>query len=485
MHAKPTAQLALVIFLIALLVLFLVVYMLQPGADAVGAINQQTVYTPSGHVSQPITGYLHTNGTQLFQANGTQIYLYGINYDNLRIGGKRGTCNITINYSASNFTPLDINVARVPIYWEDIEPAPPTLYPNGTVDHHWNEYYLQDIDNVVNMLTSNGVAVILDFHQDGLDATLKYSRSDDNFSRCYGGGLPIWIAPNALPQYGGEPGDRATLDFAMNVEENVSLMNETPWQGMAAVEAMIADRYRLNSKVIGIDVINEPAEFVNVTTGQARGSLNAFYDYMAQRISNTNPNLLIFIEDCKQVADATLIAECENTLSSAPPYRNIVYEFHYYTDNFTNTNSSDNASVFMAHVERGRQLGLPIWLGEFNTGPGSSSVKAPGAPSDWPQILAPLLENVSSNKLVGWSLWDNQILFSFGSVPANQMISFLNGYATQYTPTQPSNGPAPTINATAPGSAHGDYVQTYIAIAVIAFILIAIAVLLRRKVASN
>ena len=430
---------SLTIFLTTLLILFLVVYF-QIDMTNSHITNQHAIYmAPTNGYSQPITGYLHTSGSNILQANGTPIYLYGINYDNLRVGGKGGECNITINYNNSNLTRLDINVARIPIYWENIEPYPPTFYPNGTLNHHWNTYYLQDIDHVVNMLTSNGVAVILDFHQDGLDATLKYTRNDNNLSKCYGGGFPIWIAPNALPQYGSEPAAKATLDFAQNVEENSSLMNETPWQGLAAVETMIAKRYLSNERVIGIDIINEPSEFINSTTGNARGSLNEFYDYEARNISIANSNLLIFIEDCKQMAIATIVNECVNTLSSAPPYQNIVYEFHYYTNNFTDSNSLENASIFMAHVERGRQLGLPIWLGEFNTGPSNPSIKAPGAPTNWPQILTPLLQNVSSERLAGWSFWDNQILFSFGSNPANQMISFLNGYAIPYSASLPQN----------------------------------------------
>src|SRR5439155_2075324 len=87
-----------------------------------------------------------------------------------------------------NLANWGFNAVRLSISWANIEPRAPRKVRGGT-HHGWNREYLDAVDEVVQQLTSRGVAVILEMSQNKWSPAFQRSDGSD----CPGRGMPVWL----------------------------------------------------------------------------------------------------------------------------------------------------------------------------------------------------------------------------------------------------------------------------------------------------
>src|SRR5690242_9193401 len=169
-----------------------------------------------------VAPWVHQSGTTFVDRSGNPVYLRGFD------------ANTSMGYKKA--AALGANFIRVPVYWSDIEPTP----PSGDV-HHWDAKELDALDTEVQTLQAAKVNVLLDFHQTG------WSPYFDSTGR----GMPAWLySPGFFPQPKTKDGlGMAKKDYATNPD----IMPFTK-----AYMGMIIRRYRGYPNVVGWELYNEP-----------------------------------------------------------------------------------------------------------------------------------------------------------------------------------------------------------------------------------
>jgi len=268
------------------------------------------------------------------------------------------------------------NSVRFAISWANLEPVPPTRDPTGQVVHHWNMPYINAVDQVVDELRRDGVAVILEMMQ------AKWSPAFNNVQtryrvKCQGTGMPVWLYPN--PQ--ATTMDQARLAFYQN--------RGVVQDQYAAAWTFVAGRYSQDTSVVGFDVFNEPYGVKGVAPQDL--DLNAMYQRVCSAIRSVNSHALLIFEDTGDRGDGVF------GLASPPPFPNVVYSFHLYAANWI----PDGLTRAQDYYRRAAAWNVPLWIGEFDV----FYYASPGvAGPNWQRDLGEMLAYCRARD-IGWSIF--------------------------------------------------------------------------------
>jgi endoglucanase len=349
--------------------------------------------TPAGAATVG-DGYWHTSGSQILDAAGNPVRIAGINWYGFEttdevVHGLWGQDYKTIVGAVKSF---GYNTLRIPFSDQMVEgskvPNQISFFgQNGPINTDLQGLTsMQILDKIINYAGSSGLKVILDNH-----------RSEDGNSAEQNG---LWYT-SAYP--------------------------ETTWINDWVA---LANRYKGNSTVVGMDLRNEPhtQSFSSYGTGSTWGTGNTATDWnlAAQKAGNAilavNPSLLIAVEgisdwvnDSGQTVsdwwggDLQPVATHPVQLSVA---NRLVYSPHDYGPHeFAQTwfNSSTTYASLSTNVWDknwgyiAKQNIAPVWVGEFGT-PNSATDASDTTPGSQGQWFSGIVQYIKANNL-SWTYW--------------------------------------------------------------------------------
>jgi len=312
--------------------------------------SYQTVTT-----TKILSPFLHADGNLIVDAYDSPVWLHGANIASFEHANFDDYKNIAI---------LGFNVVRLPVYWSGIEPTP----------RHYDEKYLQRIDENVRWAKSLGLYVVIDIHQ--YYWAYRFPTPDG----WNGSGLPDWAVT-------GFPGTEAGRNAAITMFwSNTTLRGsfDRLWQ-------LIASRYQNETSVAGYDLLNEPLAG-NIPVRQFTTSiLPSFYGEVISAIRKVDSHHLIFYESSLDALYTPVFVNAYNT----------AYSPHFYMFSFSNFYNETWQNGLEPQVMNGTfqmqiaNVTVPIWVGEFGT-----QLKMPG----WQGWVKQTLQVFAQHK-VGWSWW--------------------------------------------------------------------------------
>jgi hypothetical protein len=331
-----------------------------------------------------ILGPLHTSGTSIVDSSNRPIRFMGIQVSGMARGdGSPARVepgpNACRGWEApdqaqyQNIEAWGFNMVRVGISWANLEPTPPDGGTAGPQAHHYNTGYLKALDAIVRRFTGDGIAVVIEMGQNHWSPAFRNISSRRGI-RCRGVGMPSWL----YPQPGRPTITQAKLDFYAN--------RDGVQQGFLDAWRFVAERYASNPMVVGFDMMNEP-----YTDGEFPPSelhLGALYRRVGAAIRSVNRDALLAFQDVlPRQTDAF-------GLGAPPPFRNVVYEFHLYSDDW-------GAGLRLADIlrERATRWNVPLWIGEFDAFGYASPF---GAKGDWAGDLSDMMHYCKENG-IGWT----------------------------------------------------------------------------------
>ena len=325
--------------------------------------------------TNPVPAYQgwHVEGDRLLDARGNPVLLRGINSSGLEFGEANGAplrgggiFSYWHRHSAqeyANIAQWGFNIVRLPVSWENIEPDAPVAG-----QHRYNEVYLGAIDEAIRLAGQRGLPVVLSMHHNHWSGGHSYQLP--NGKAIHGGGMPKWLYPE---------GDHFAAEDRLFADDQGG-------QGyLMDVWMMLARRYINTDNMIGIDVYNEAPHRRNAgDMAKAVAGLTGLYDRAAGKLHAVNPKLLLVFQD---------FADHDPRLTRLPQNVNAIYSFHAYQPPWPAGKNN-----FEAHLNRAKQLGVPVWIGEFGR---------LGGP-DWKQELQGQINYMKTNR-ISWCVWAYQM----------------------------------------------------------------------------
>jgi endoglucanase len=316
------------------------------------------------------TGYWHTSGSQIYDANNQAVRIAGINWY-----GFETTDLVAHGLSSQDYkTILDtikaqgFNTVRMPLSNQMVESPSSSLNIS-----FWSNYTaintdlrglnsLQVLDKIVAYAGTIGLKIILDNHRS------EAGNSAEANGLWFTGAYPeaSWIAD---------------------------------WQALAT-------RYADNPTIIGFDLRNEPH---NANSGGACWDCGGANDWhlAAERggdaVLAINPNLLLFVEGTDAYGNdyywwgGNLEGVAKSPVTLSVP--------KYAQSWFSNASPASLQAVWTAHwAYVAQQKIAPVWLGEFGTQNRDSDAagSTPGSQGQWFQSLVGLL---NANPELNWTYW--------------------------------------------------------------------------------
>ena len=207
-----------------------------------------------------VAPWVHASGTGFVDAAGAPVYLRGFD---------------AIGYPA-RAAALGANFVRMPVYWSDIEPAPPIAG-----HHSWNDAALATIDDRVQALAARGINVLLDFHQSGWSSYFTALTVNAQ-------GIPSWFYANGFfPFPATQKGlGQARADFFTNPAA-------IPYY-QAFVELLVR-RYRSYPNVVGYELFNEPPSGALGQNHAATQAVIAWQAGMLRFVRSLDPERTVFL----------------------------------------------------------------------------------------------------------------------------------------------------------------------------------------------
>ena len=407
---------------------------------------QDNPFCASAPCAPMISGWVHTvpGSTGVYDNSGRPVPLVGVNVDGLDFGtGNPSTapdpCGKGWGIAPTSFANVaawGFNFVRIPITWENIEPTPPTLAPNGTWIHHWDTAYLKELDYVTAQFGKNHVAVIYDFAQVDVSAAFQDAPEKTQGGECEGWGNPTWLYPGVTTPTTSQELASATCSF-FNDESLVGSRAPPPIEAMEAAESMLASRYASNSTVIGIDMFNEPWTDSSCGSAGAFGNLlTSFYTGMGKAIASVNPHLLLVFEE-----PPPGLMPSSPVISVPPEIANSMYSFHIYTSDWGTAEP-----YVQAYLRNAESWGVPAWMGEFDAfEAGCTGVNCKLDPN-WQADTEALLSYSNSNG-INWSYFS---YYSLGTplqtpVPHPEILAVLRDEIPAAAPVDVSCRPSPVV----------------------------------------
>ncbi len=228
--------------------------------------NNNPKIVQAKNVPEPTTDdWLHTDGSKIYDKDGREVWLTGINWFGYNTGTNTfdGLWTCDLNTSLSNIADRGFNLMRIPMSAELIKEWSNGNYPNANFNQATNSYLvgmnsLEIFDYVIGQCRANGIKIMIDIHSAKTDSMghMKNLWTDGNISE---------------------------KDF----------LDSLAW---------MANRYKNDDTIIAYDLKNEPH-------GKANESPRAKWDgskdsdnwkYIAEKaakaVLDKNPNVLIMVE---------------------------------------------------------------------------------------------------------------------------------------------------------------------------------------------
>ncbi|HEX8074381.1 MAG TPA: cellulase family glycosylhydrolase, partial [Thermoleophilaceae bacterium] len=264
---------------------------------------------------------------------------------------------------------------RLNLSWSLLEPQP------GKID----TTYIDRIAQVVDWARRQGIYVVLDMHQDAWSKYV-YTRPGETcpppFEDAPGyDGAPAWASEHATPACalnGVRELDPAVAEDFDKLYANVPGPDGVGLQDhYASTMLALARRFHDDPAVAGYEIMNEPHPGYNAAPGAVDATqLFPFYGKVVNTIVGKVPGFrqLFFIEPNaeRNVTDQRQIVTPWSAYSA---YRNVVYAPHIYTGVFTadqivaSTRFFPSEAGYQSAIDDAKQLGLPLWVGEFGNNP--------------------------------------------------------------------------------------------------------------------
>ncbi|MCG2461494.1 cellulase family glycosylhydrolase [Flavobacteriaceae bacterium F89] len=339
------------------------------------------------------------------------------------------------------------NSIRLVIIWDGLEPEPGT----------YNEEYLKEIDKRIKWAQENGLFVVLDMHQDLFsvkyaDGAPEWATLDEGLPHVKG---DVWsdaymMSPavqTAFDNFWANKKASDSLgvqDHYANVWKHVAkryannptvigydLMNE-PSQGSSLLQAkpaLLKALGKMLNKLEGtvmtekqltetwnnveqrmavLKLLSNKENYAEVidalypyTHAFEKEKLQPFYQRVANAIREVDTDHVLFLEHAYYGNKGVKSSIERTTLPNGVPDPLVSYGAHPY-DLVTDTKSAANASVervdliYDRIVEKGQQLKMPVWLGEW------------GAYYDWGESIVTVARHAISRMekdLLGNAYW--------------------------------------------------------------------------------
>lgn len=337
---------------------------------------------------------LHVDGQWLKDQSGRVVILRGIN-----AGGDSKIppfIPFTSETSSQQIKNWGMNFVRYVTVWEALEPT------EGVYD----TAYLDDMAQRVNWLTSKGIYVFIDMHQ-------------DLFARGFcGDGAPQWAAigdPSQLTL----PYPACGQTWSVNYPTPPVMQSFTRFWTDTTLQShfinafkLVAGKFRDNNMVVGYEIFNEPWNGTFTAAIFERNYLAPFYRKAVDAIRSEDPGAVVFFEP--------YVLSAGTPQSSLPVLdeSNIVYAPHYYaigllggvTSNINAAISGIDQDLTLVQ-QKAQELGTPAILGEFGASPTTTGI-----------ALIQGYYNMLDKHLMGGTIWDYAVADTWN----NEGMSLVN-----------------------------------------------------------
>jgi endoglycosylceramidase len=288
--------------------------------------------------SYAVAAPLRRDGAWLRDRRGRVVLLRGVSYSGLEFGNFVGQPNGPAEADFAQMAGWGMNVVRLPVAWNDLEPAP------GVFDRG---HLHAQIDAVVRFARRHGIAVVIDMHQ-------------YRWSPCFGGnGVPAWTCED-----GGYPPDgyfQAEHDFWAGA---LAPDGRRQIDHLVDVWTRLARHFRSRSNVIGFDFLNEPLDVQNAA-GFEHDALYPFYREVLAAVRAARAPQLAFLEP-SLLRNVGLAAHPEPVGDAA-----LVYAPHLYTTTYGLPDlqyTGDRAAITSDYAQAAAEAtaqGAVLWVGEY------------------------------------------------------------------------------------------------------------------------
>jgi hypothetical protein len=348
----------------------------NPGAPQAAAPERRTVHR--------ITGWLHTDGSDIVDARGRVVRFTGVDVSGMGHGwgaavpgdGRHGcpSWDPPTSTEHANIRHWDFNVVRVSFSWANLEPSA----PHGGA-HEYNLAYVRALQRVVAGFTNRGLAVVLEMAQSSWSPAFGVRGA--HHLKC-GVGMPLWL-------YGASPGSLDDSSGGLTIGEakraffagrgNVQTQYAAAWR-------FVARRFAHNHLVVGADMVNEPFTLGAFPT--SRLHLARLYARVGRAIRQGDPHLLLIFQDAQFLGPRSL------SLRGPPRLPNVVYTFHLYRPSWRAAQP-----MVRTYLRRARAWNVPLWISEFDAFHYASPY---GAGAAWRSNLRAML-GFCRRGGIGWS----------------------------------------------------------------------------------
>ncbi|MDL9935776.1 cellulase family glycosylhydrolase [Gordonia sp. ABSL1-1] len=296
--------------------------------------TSRTAATP--HRSDtPATSAVTTDGRWLIDDQGRTIYVHGLQIANKKPPYHAPPAAVT-DRDAALIKSLGVNSVRLAWFWKGLEPV------RGRID----QAYLNEIVREVDVLTRNGLWVLLEFHQDNYN------------EKVHGAGFPDWAtftdgAPNPPEAIQGSsaflnPALQRAFDNLYANRAGIQDSMASAWKTLAhSVISNGADHGRL----LGYDLFNEPwpgSAYPSCAAGCPafdRGRLQPLQDRLARAVRTVDRRTPVFYEP-HLLADIGVPSYLEPVPAGVAP---VVYSFHDYCGTSLVTKKADRESTSLGY----------------------------------------------------------------------------------------------------------------------------------------
>jgi endoglycosylceramidase len=334
---------------------------------------------------------LHADGQWIKDSQGRVVILRGIN-----AGGDSKIppfLPFTSETSAAQIKSWGMNFVRYVTVWEGLEPT----------EGVYNTAYLDDMAQRVTWLTSRGIYVFIDMHQ-------------DLFARQFcGDGAPQWAATGDPSQLAVPCGQNWFLNYPSPpvMQSFTRFWTDTTLQShFINAFKMVARKFRNNNMVVGYELFNEPWNGNFTGSTFEKNYLVPFYQKVVDAIRTEDPGSMIFFEPYVLYGGIP-----QSNLTRL--YRaNIVYAPHYYaigvvsggTTNITSAVSGIDQDLTFVQ-QKAQELGTPAILGEFGAAPTTTGT-----------ALIQGYYDMLDKHLMGGTIWDYAVADTWN----NEGMSLVN-----------------------------------------------------------
>ncbi|MGA7362242.1 MAG: cellulase family glycosylhydrolase [Candidatus Dormiibacterota bacterium] len=358
----------LVIFLVVSLAL--IVFALTPNFYPAYPSSARALPAESSTVSGHGLPWLHSNGTVILDSQGRQVLLRGMNVTGLEEAKDMRPGPVPTSQDFAEMAADGFDVVRLPINWSRLEPKPGRM----------SRSYLDLIRSVVNDAAAYGIYTILDLHN--IDWSIYYA----------GDGAPSWAVAGGLPRSFplGPPWNRHLAPGVL-ASYGIFWADLGGWQqDVTQVWSFVAQAFRNDSAVAGLDLWNEPHPFPALPGIFEKKSLLPFEADVITHLAALAPHQMWITEQTLDFGLPTYVAPL--------PYPNQVYSSHVFATLLEppwQKPTPQYAIPLTLLEDQAKEAGAAPWVGEIGAGKGQSN-----------QVWVAREMNELDRYKLGWAYWD-------------------------------------------------------------------------------